>query len=302
MMPSTRLSNQISSRLTSRNWAQAEQTIRICFLGESVAAGYLYAPYLTPAQVLQEQLRFAEPTVDYRVVDLARTNETLAGLLAQTRQAAALQPHLLVIFAGNNWNLLETPVVSPYFPRLAAKQAVAAAMREAGVLGPIEVAAHQRLEKAATTLAEIHAIAQAARSEVVLVIPEVNLADWWSHQPVAWLPGQATARWYQLYFQAEQQLAQGAWAAAVTTAQAMIALDGSTCPTAYRLLARAYMGLEEWSAASNAGRLELDSDQYASLAFMSAPRITPLEQGILRRSAMQYGFRLVDLPPIFAHY
>ncbi len=32
-------------------------TRRICFFGESVAAGYLYAPHLTPAQVLDDQLR-----------------------------------------------------------------------------------------------------------------------------------------------------------------------------------------------------------------------------------------------------
>ena len=30
--------------------------IRICFFGESVAAGYLYAPHITPAKVLDHQL------------------------------------------------------------------------------------------------------------------------------------------------------------------------------------------------------------------------------------------------------
>ena len=30
---------------------------RICFFGESVAAGYLYAPYLTPAAILHDYLR-----------------------------------------------------------------------------------------------------------------------------------------------------------------------------------------------------------------------------------------------------
>ncbi|HYN20325.1 MAG TPA: hypothetical protein VE078_05155, partial [Thermoanaerobaculia bacterium] len=35
---------------------QAELPLRVVFFGESVAAGYLYAPHLTPAQVLEEQL------------------------------------------------------------------------------------------------------------------------------------------------------------------------------------------------------------------------------------------------------
>lgn len=291
-----------STPLFSPKRAKAGQPARICFLGESVAAGYLYAPHLTPAQVLQAQLRAADPDVAYEVVDLARTNETLAGLLTKLRHAVTLHPDVVVIFAGNNWNLLETPTVSPYFPSLAAKQSVAAAIRRDGILGPIEMAARTRLEKVAATLTEIQTIAQAAQVAVVWVIPEVNLADWWSQQPVAWLAGQATAQWYQLYFQAEQQLAGQAWAAAVATAQKMIALDGSTCPTAYRLLARAQMGLGAWPAAHAACMMELDSDQYALLGFMSAPRITPLEQGMLRHSAARHGFITVDLPTIFAHY
>lgn len=272
--------------------------IRICFLGESVAAGYLYAPHLTPAQLLHSHLQLADPTTSYELTDFSRTNETLAGLLRHTQQATTLQPDFLVIFAGNNWNLLETPTVSPYFPTLAAKQRLATAVHQHGILGPIELAARQRLQAIVTTLANIQTTAHPAT--VIWVIPEVNLADWWSRQPVAWLPGHDTATWYHHYFQAQQQLAAAHWQTAVSTAQHMITLDGSTCPTSHRLLTQAYTGLQQPAAARTAAIAEVDSDQYALLAFMSAPRITPLEQGILRRNP--FGFTTVDLPTIFAHH
>src|SRR3954453_9986330 len=36
---------------------KSELPLRVGFFGESVAAGYLYAPYVTPARVLEAQLR-----------------------------------------------------------------------------------------------------------------------------------------------------------------------------------------------------------------------------------------------------
>ena len=81
-------------------------TRRICFFGESVAAGYLYAPHLTPAMVLEEQLRQTSDTHAYEVIDLARTNETLDGLLTTVRRSLQLNPDVLVLFVGNNWTLL----------------------------------------------------------------------------------------------------------------------------------------------------------------------------------------------------
>ena len=36
--------------------------LRICLIGESTAAGFFYAPHLTPAMVLEEQLREVKAT------------------------------------------------------------------------------------------------------------------------------------------------------------------------------------------------------------------------------------------------
>ena len=127
-----------------------------------MAAGYLYAPHLTPATVLEGQLRAGSGREAFEVIDLARTNETLSSLVATVDSELQLEPDALVIIAGNNWTLLETPQVSPYTPSVRARQAYARALREAGILGPIERAARQVLHKAGAAMALIDKIARLA--------------------------------------------------------------------------------------------------------------------------------------------
>ena len=275
---------------------------RVCFFGESVAAGYLYAPHLTPARVLEQQLSTVAGEAKYEVVDFARTNETLYSLRTTVEASLQLQPDLFVVFAGNNWTLLETPEVSPYFPSVQSRQRFASALREKGVPGPIEVAARTVLEKAASSLAEIAEIAKSAAIPVVLVIPEVNLADWETRQPVGWLPGRGTARWYKLYGRASAALRNKDWQAAKVAAQKMVGLDGSTCPTSYRLMAKALQGLGDLSGAREACLAEIESNQYANLCFLSAPQVTRMGQELQRRAAQHHGFSSVDLAKIFADH
>ncbi len=122
---------------------RAELPLRVGFFGESVAAGYLYAPHVTPARVLEGQLRAAGGSGNFEVVDLARTNETLASLAETVRTAVQIQPDVLVLFAGNNWNLLETPEVSPYAPSVLARRDYGEALREEGIAGPVRRAAER---------------------------------------------------------------------------------------------------------------------------------------------------------------
>src|SRR4029077_574745 len=84
-------------------------------------------------------------------------------------------------YAGNNWSLLETPELSPYPPSVRGRQRYAEALRGGGVLGPARLARERLAGVAAAAMAEIAeiaAIARAAGAPVVLVVPEVNLADW----------------------------------------------------------------------------------------------------------------------------
>lgn len=282
---------------------KAESPRRICFFGESAAAGYLYAPHLTPARVLQDQLRAVAGSEAYEVIDLARTNEMLHSLVSTVQSARQLSPDVLVIFAGNNWNLLETPDVSPYVPSVRARQRYAQALRQAGgVPGPIELAGRELSRKAGLALAQIDRVARAAAIPVILVIPEVNLADWETRQPVVWRPGGDTARWHEVYERAMRSLEEKEWEAAITAAQQMLRLDDGTCPTTYRILARAKMGLGELEQAREACRAEVDSSYYATLCFLAAPQANFMAQEIQRRGARHHGFSRVDLPQVFAQY
>ncbi len=279
----------------------AELPRRICFFGESVAAGYLYAPHLTPAQVLEGQLRAVAGAEAYEVIDLSRTNETLYALAATIESALQLAPDVLVIFVGNNWNLLETPHVSPYVPSVQARQRYAQALREAGVLGVIELAARELLHKAGQTLAQIDRIAKSASIPVILIIPEVNLADWETRQPVLWRPGGDSGQWHAVYEKAVR-LKGEEWEAATAAARRMLELDGGTCPTTYRILARAKMEQGELQQAREACQAEVDSSHYATLCFLSAPQATSMAQEIQRRGARYHGFACVDLPKVFAEH
>ncbi len=139
---------------------QTELPLRVAFFGESVAAGYLYAPHLTPARVLEAQLREVGGEANFEVVDLARTNETLAGLAETVRTSLQINPDVLVIFVGNNWNLLETPEVSPYAPSAPARREYAAVLRDEGIAGPIRLAAERLRERAEAALERIAFIAR----------------------------------------------------------------------------------------------------------------------------------------------
>lgn len=275
---------------------------RVVFCGESVAAGYLYAPHLTPAGVLARQLETLAGPRAFDVVDLARTNETLAPLIETVESAQQLTPDHLVIFIGNNWNLLETPDISPYALSLRARQRYALALRRGGVAGVIARARRELRAKAEHALEHLASLARSRGFKVVMVVPEVNLVDWQSRQPVTWLPGDATEHWYGLYDQTQEKLASQELAVAAGLAERMLALDGGTCPTSHRLLALAELGRGRYDAAHRACQAEVDSHAYATLAFLGAPQATTPIQEILRRAADQHGWKLVDLPRIFAEH
>jgi len=270
---------------------EAELPLRIAFFGESVAAGYLYAPHITPAQVLEEQLLAAMGEGSFEVIDLARTNETLPSLAATVRASLQIQPDMLVLFVGNNWNLLETPEVSPYAPSVPARQRYAQALRE-GIAGPIRLAEEELRRVAEGTFELIALIARTVKIPVIVVVPEVNLADWETRQPVLRLPGDGVARWHALYREAVELTDPEAL---LRTAQAMQALDHGTCPTTWRLLGMARSVIGDREGERQAYLAEVDSARYATLGFLSAPQATTQARELLRELSSRHGFTLVDL-------
>lgn len=272
---------------------------RICFFGESVAAGYLLAPHLTPAGELQRQLHGAAPDA-FEVVDLARTNETLGTMVTTLERSLQLAPDVWVLFTGNNWNLLETPDVSPYVPAVASRQRVALALRRHGGDGPRELARRDLQHKVVRSFQTIAAMAREHGISVIQVIPEVNLADWEDRQPVPWLAGDGCNRWYETLELALRSIAVGDFAEVLGLADTLLALDHGACPTTHRLRARAFAGLGRFEEARAAAEAEVEAGRYATQAFLGAPRISASEQALLRSQAELHGFARIDLPTLFA--
>ncbi len=275
-------------------------TKRICLFGESVAAGYLYAPHFTPAKALSSKLDQSIVGSQYEVIDLARTNETLSSLANTIDASIQLNPDVFVIMAGNNWTVLETPEISPYAGNSQSRREYAASVEESGLMGPTELAAKQLLNHSAEIFSRIADTARSNGVDVVIVVPEVNLADWAARQPVTWLPADGTAGWHELYEKATAALALEQWEDARATAFEMFELDRYACPTTFRIVAAAQTGLADFDGAATACRAEIDAEAYATACQLPSPRANRMAIEILNQSAKQHGFGLVDLAKIFA--
>ncbi len=288
---------------SQRRWrqAKAEGVRRIVLLGESVAAGYLYAPHWTPAQALESRLRQGGNS-EFEVVDLARTNERLASMAETLEASLQLEPDAVVIFAGNNWTLLETPEVSPYAASPEDRQRVAETWRSgdshldgARALGRL---ARRRLRR--RVLTTFAAVAPRLRQiPVVWVLPESHLAGWQVLQPVHWLAGDGSQRWHGLLASACLLLEAQRYDAAVAALTAMAELDGGTCATTPRLLVHAWRGLSDHDKALAAARQHLDAAAFPNMACLAAPQTTSQVEQIIRELAKVHGWEVVDLPSLF---
>ena len=207
-----------------------------------------------------------------------------------------------MIFAGNNWNLLETPEVSPYAESADGRLRYARAVVDGGLDGPIAVAATELRSRVEMTFGVIAQIARSVGIPVIVVVPDVNRLDWENRQPPTWLPGGGNAQWHQLYQQAQHLLQSRRWEELAALAREMIRLDGGTCPTSHRLAARAAIELGNMDEALVPCRAEVDATRYATLCFLAAPQITSDAQDLIRAAARRPAWACVDLPRIFADY
>jgi hypothetical protein len=274
-------------------------TIRVGYFGESAAAGYLYAPHLYPANHLERVLNENGQEGQFEVIDLSRTNETLDSLLETFTSSIQLRPDICVIFVGNNWSLLETPETSPHYPDVSMRQTISGIYAKNGLDGLADWVVKTRLEKAAGVMDEIRQLAEANQIKVVLVIPEVNLVDWESRQPVPFFAGNGIEKWYGLYDQAQAALVNESWAQLLDIGFEMWNLDHGTCSTTYRLIGIAQKGLGDLEKARAAFKAEIYAVILPYMTFLNAPQVTSYDQAVLRRLAGAFEFSLVDLTQVF---
>src|SRR5690348_5999292 len=97
---------------------------RIALLGESAARGYLYDPQFNVASSLGGMLQSHIGAAEIEVVDLAKSNLVLQQLKVLIGQSLAVEPDVIIIFAGNNWHRHLTESDVPYVDSLLRSDAV----------------------------------------------------------------------------------------------------------------------------------------------------------------------------------
>ncbi|OXS35612.1 hypothetical protein [Streptomyces sp. XY006] len=253
---------------------------RVAVLGESATRGYFFDPAYSLAGLVGTALDGVD------VLDLARTNCSLAELLTTAAEALALGADALVVHAGNNWNNVDpTPV---------ERHELALLLEEGGF--PAAAASFRELvtEVAASALDLLRELAGGV--PVVLVVPEFNLGDW-TDEPILdcpALPAGRMRRWRSARDEAERALRSGDLAGARTLVAEMTALDGGSSPVSHRLAARCAASPDEALTALRAAK-----DAVVSPFAIHSPRTLASVQEVMRRKAGEAGFHLVDQAALF---
>jgi hypothetical protein len=269
--------------------------LRVVLIGESTAAGWFYAPAVTPARVLARQLERARGPAIFEVVDLTAVNQQPGGLLELAGAVLQLGPDILVVFAGNNW-----PHRLPWFPGASQADctAAAAALREGGMPALRGWADARTRHEAEFVLAVLAEVAEAGGVALAVVVPEVNAAAWPRDRPVPWLPADGAGRWHDAHVTALGALEARAWPRALEAARAMLTLDGGVSPTSHRLLGEALAGLGRHNESRAAHLAAVDARAWDN--FPAIPSATETVREAIRAGAAVHDYVCVDLPAALA--
>lgn len=274
-----------------RHWADV-QTIppkgerkRVLLMGESVARGFLYDPDFNPAQALEAALlaTMGEPV---EIVDLAKVNLSGLELMNLMLAAPALQPDVLVIFVGNN----KFDVPDRHLDAVMLREQGAPgfkAQREQRLAGVLDILRRQ--------LAQFSALLP-----IVLVIPEINLADWRldANADAPWLPPGRNQRWLACRTEALSALDARRLDEAAALAHEMVELDGGISASAWTILADCARAKGDLAGARTF--LERARDARLWDFTFQTPRTNSMIQQALRACALPGRIGVVDLPAFFA--
>jgi hypothetical protein len=269
---------------------------RIVLLGESVARGFFVDPGYTPAFVLETMLAGSMPDGQgIEVVDLAETNLTMAGLRQRYQECLALEPDIVIFFAGNNWRNDLEGILFSHEHLAGLGQALQQQKGITGLKQHLEQVLAQQIE---SLFSYLHSLT-AGKIKLHFIIPEFNLLDWRSssgEQLITKLPGDGTHRWIQAKHQAETARANHDWETAAKYAARMIELD-PTHPLGFEILADCQVAQEDHEAARES--LELARDTALFFRATSKPRTFRIIRETILSLARQYGIEVTDLPAVF---
>jgi hypothetical protein len=243
---------------------------------------------------LEAMLNAPEGGDKFEVVDLARIDLTIAELAPLILALPAVSPDLIVLFAGNNWHILELSATELLLLAGALRQSGYAACRRVfldDILAP----------RCRALLRLLAAVARSLNIPVIVMVPEFNLVDWRGETselaPV--LTEDRSREWLGLFDQAAaisddepDQLAE--------IAVQLIRLDGGINAASYTILGTALKQqgrLDESRRAFEAAR-----DAPFGLLVPHSPRCPSVVQELVRSQAAVLNFKTIDLPSLFTEH
>lgn len=265
--------------------------IRIVFMGESVARGYLLDPEFNPCISLRkifEQIGF-----DIEIIDLARTNCSIGDLKTLSKQCLALDPDGIVIFGGNNWIINSQNAIS--------STEIADIINDISFNNSHEVfkqVVEGKLEDGIADLFESLKTIKNERNIPVFVInPEFNLLDWHSNEfeQIPLFHTESLHNWYECLLKGKEALTKKNYTLAKSISSEMIELY-PTNPLGYEMLAECMLQTEDVENARKQYRLALSTTIFQT---SHCPGATSFIQEKIRKESNQNSFHLIDLPDLF---
>lgn len=268
---------------------------RIAFLGESVARGYFYSPYFTPAKYLEETLSKNSDKKEYEVIDLARISIHIKELENLCEESMKLEPDALVIFAGNNWKYSLYPYTDEEVKKIIELEE--ADDRFEAIKKLLE---DKYNEFIGSFLDRVNKITSKYNVPVVYVIPEFNLRDWKSTADdyiLLW-PNGTTSKWFDLKDKLEAAKKAENFDEIKNYAEEIIKLNPAN-PYGYEVLAETYKKQGLIDEAYKYYREVRDSSIYRRIY---QPVTISTIENIINENSEKYNYKVVDLPKVFKGY
>jgi hypothetical protein len=240
--------------------------------------------------------------VPLEIIDLAQSNCDPLWLSAVAFSTKLLEVDAIVVFAGNNWR--GAPLANISAEHFAVDGELLTTDR--GFKELLDRHRRRLDSLAAQTITQLSLAAADAGVPLILLVPEVNVADW-TTCPVGTLDlplmcGADTVQWIAAYRRACAAMQRGATREAEQFAQEAVEKDGATSAASLDLLSRAQLHQGHNREAVETRRRSRD----LTLCYLDGTRPVP---GVfsnvvetIRRVGCEVGATIIDLPQIFAEY
>ncbi len=271
-------------------------TKRVCFVGESTAAGMFFTPHITPALALKDHLSKLQPESDWEVIDLTRISLNAVGLVDLSEACLQLEPDYLIILAGNNWF---RSACFEHDAAISERVSYADVLEKIGVPG-IANAYKTKVEQHTDFIFKsLCGVLEKHDTQTVFLLPSSNYEDWERNCPVPWLGEKKTARWHEVYDNALSALASDEFHQALTLGQTLLELDGGIYPSSNRLVANSLIKLERFDEAYPYCLAEVD---YANVftKVTSIPGMPSFAKTRILKADTPKNMKIIDLDPILS--